>query len=148
MKIHHLVISIILISVLVLGTTSFLADLGENYGATADTSNLNSTLVPILEEYNNKTQELADDIEDMTLSSDDVSGYTLPYVMIKTAWDVGGVFFGAWGVVAQMISLIGSELADAGIPLPEWLLGSIIAILAVTFIAIIVYAFFKWKMED
>lgn len=148
MKLHHTLVTIMILSMLVLGSTTWLGALGTGYSKSMNTNNLNNSLLPILEEYNNKTQELSDTVNAMTLTKDDVSDYTLPYTMIKTGWQIGKVFFGAWSVLTQIIRVLSTELAAVGIILPGWFIGTIASLIIISLLAIIVYAFFKWKMED
>jgi hypothetical protein len=146
MKLHHVVIAIIIVSMIALGSIDYLTDLGENYGETADLSGLNNTQAR-LETQQENAQELSDEVTSFKLES--VTDFiSIPYKMIKIGWKMAKTMFSSWTTVGTMVTETGDQVSETGIPLPGWLVPSIIALIVITLIAILVYGFFKWKFED
>ena len=73
---------------------------------------------------------------------------SIPYKMIKIGWKVAKIMFGSWATTGAMIEETGTELSESGITLPDYLIPTIIAIIVIILVAIAIYTFFKWKMED
>ena len=146
MKLHHLSIMIIIVSVVVLGMITFINDLGDSYGTTADLSGLNKTQAR-LNEQQALSQNLSNSINNMELNSlGDL--FVIPYEMIKVGWYVAKSIFGSWATVGTMADELADGISENGIPLPAYLVGSLISIFVITLVAIVVYGFWKWKFED
>lgn len=146
MKLHYIITSIISISLLILGATGYLVDLGENYGETADLSSLNRTMER-LEAQNANAQNLSDEITSFKLETVG-DFFNIPYKMIKVGWSAAKTMFGRWTTVEAMMEDTADGLQEGGIPLPVWLVPSLVALMVSVLGAIIIYAFFKWKFED
>lgn len=146
MKLHHMSIMIVLVSVVVLGFVSFISDLGDEYSTTADLTGLNNTQGRMQTQMNT-SQEIMNTINDMQLTSVG-EAFELPYEMIKVGWLSAKSMFGSWITVEVMASEVAKGVSESGIPLPAYLVGALISILLFTLIAIAIYAFFKWKFED
>lgn len=146
MKIHHLIIGIIITSMIVLGITTYVTDLGSSYGETADFTGLDN-----IKKKANETSvdmyNIAGNITSFQLEGP-IDVILIPYTMIKIAWRSARVFFNSWNVVGAIISDLETTLANSGVILPSWLIPSIIAIIVATLIAIVIYGFFKWKFSD
>ena len=122
MKLHHITISIIIVSMMVLGALTYVNDLGDNYGTTADLSGLDKTQSR-LEAQQNISRELSDEITSFKLESV-TDFFTIPYKMIKIGWKAGRTMFSSWLTVGTMVTETGQGIQESGIPLPEWLVPS------------------------
>jgi len=147
MKLHYIVVCILAVSMIVLGSITYLNDLGEGYGTDADLSGLDKT-TERLEAQQNLSQKLSDDINAITLDEGTVSGFLVPYRLLVAAWDSVKLFFNSWSTVGAMIEETGEGISEAGIPLPDWFIPSIIAFIIVLLIAILIYSIFKWRFSD
>ena len=147
MKIHHLITSILIVSMIILGTTAYLDDLATGYSKTIDTSSLNRTQAS-MEKTRSDVLELSEQITDFELSYNPLDVFNIPYQFIQVAWGVTKTIFNSWETVSSMILDIGTGLNELGISLPEWLIPGLVSMLIITVVAILVYAFFKWKFED
>lgn len=146
MKIHYVIIAIITVSMIVLGSMSYMASLQQNYASTADLSGLNNTR-DRLEAQQAISQNISDELTSFKLESAG-DAFTIPYKMIKIAWLSAKQMFNSWTTAGTMITEAGTGVSENGIPLPSWFIPSLIAMLVILLGAIIVYAFFKWKFED
>jgi|26BtaG_2_1085354.scaffolds.fasta_scaffold01264_10 succinate dehydrogenase hydrophobic anchor subunit len=143
MKFHHAVVLIIIISMIATSITIYIGDLGDGYSQTADFSNLNLTEARI-ERQREIINDTYDDIKKMTL--EESSGVlVVPYVVFKTAIGSAKLIFTSWTSLGTIIS----EMADTSpIPVPDWFILSIIGLIMTSLVAMLIYAFIKWKMED
>lgn len=147
MKIHHITLSIIVVSMIVLGLTTYITGLSDKYGTTADLTDLNKT------DSRLKAQQATmnttyNDIQSIKLSINPVDLLSIPYKMIRVGWGSIKTLFGSWTVLGGIMSDLNRAFSKQGIQLPDWLIPSIIAIIMLAIIAICVFAFFKWKFED
>ena len=124
----------------------FIGDLGSSYSTTADFSSINRTQQAMNKQINN-TRQLQEDLEAFKVSNV-WEAFEIPYEMIKFAWTSVKTIFGGWGVIQSIIGDLSNSLTESGVPIPSWLISTIIAIIVITLIAIVIYAFFKWKFED
>jgi len=147
MKIHYIIIALIIAGMVTTGITLYIGELGNNYGVTADVSGLNRTMTQ-LSQTQNDTQSIVDTLHTFQLRGDILDVIYVPYEMIKIGWTVTKTIFGSFGVVGTLISDLSTALAEQGIPIPIWAINGVISIFLITIAAIIIFAFFKWKMED
>jgi len=145
MKIHQIAIAILVVSIVLLGSQMYIADLGTHYNSTADFTGLEDT-----EAHMNETvatsRELSGIIDNITTGN--VGGFDLPYEFIRSGWTAGRVLIGSWNTLRYMGSESINTIGGTGIPLPSWLFGVLQAMLIITIVAILIYAFFKWNMSD
>jgi len=147
MKLHEIIIMILVVSMVVMGATTYMASLGDGYSKTVDTTGLNNTLVR-LEEQNNLSISLRGNIDDTVLDDSSVSTFTAPYRLIKTAWISIKIMFGSWKTTETMIIETTSGLEEnSGISLPNWFVGTLITMIVILLVAMLIYAFFKWRIE-
>jgi len=147
MKIHYIMIALIIVGMVATGVTLYIGELGTSYGLTADMTGLNRTMTQ-LSNTQNDAKNITDTLHTFQLRGDILDVIYVPYEMIKIGWTVTKTIFGSFGVVGALISDISTSLAVQGVPIPPWVTTSIISIFFITISAIIIYAFFKWKMED
>ncbi len=148
MKLHNITISIIIVSMIVLGSITYLNSLGENYGVDINTGSFDGTQSR-LEKQQNLSSQLNEDISSLTLELKVSDLLFVPYKMIKIGWSSLKLVFNSWATVGTIVEESSSSMVeDVGIPLPSWLVPSIISILVITLVALIIYGFFKWKFED
>lgn len=146
MKLHHVTLSIIFVSMIILAVGNYLKDLGDHHGATADYASINNTEQTLIaqERLMNKT---ARDIKAVQLDKPtDIIEW--PFRLIQVGVDAFRILFGSWTTVFSIFSDIGNGLAKLGLPLPSWLVPSLLSMLLLTIIAIAVFAFLKWRLED
>lgn len=146
MKLHYITIVILLISGVTIGMVNFLNEGSDVYSSDVDLSGLDGTEAR-LEAQQQNAQVLSDEIATFELTNV-FDFFNIPYVMVKIGWLSAKSFFGSWATVGTMIIETGEGLSDSGIPIPSWVVPMLISILVFILIAIIVYAFFKWRMED
>lgn len=147
MKIHSVIISILIISMIVIGAIEYLNALSDGYGSTVDLTGLNGTMNR-LEEQQRASQDLSDDVTGFTLKGDITDIYLVPYQMISIGWKVGKNFFSSWLTVETMVKETVEGVSDSGIDIPSWFTDTVISILITMLVAIVIYAFFKWKFES
>lgn len=147
MKLQNIIITTIVISMIVLGTTAFLTDLGSNYGESADFDKFNGTRAR-LQEQQGLASGLSDEVHKLTLI-ENVGIFETPYRMIQTGWKTTKLIVGSWVTVGNMTQEGVQAMEDSGVPLSsaDWLLGSIIAIIIILVVVMLIYSFFKWKFE-
>lgn len=146
MKLHNIVVSVLVVSMIILGAVDYVTDLGGNYGTTADLSGMDNTRAR-LEKQQNLSRDLNEDITSFKLENP-VDFFAIPYKMIKIGWKILKTVFGSWVTVETIAQEVTSNVTQLGIPIPDWLMPSLIAILVIILISIIAYGFFKWKFED
>ena len=146
MKLHHIPVVILIVSGVVMGLMTFLTDFGDNYGTNVDLTGLEGTETR-LEQQQENAQDLSDEITSFKLESV-ADFFNIPYKMLKIAWKSARNMFNSWLTVSTMITETGGGLDESGIPLPGWLVPTLISIVIMILVAIIVYGFFKWRMED
>lgn len=146
MKIHYTLIVILLISGVVMGLMTFLNDLGDNYDTNVDLTGLEGTQAR-LEEQQENAQDLSDEITGFKLESVG-DFFDIPYVMVKVGWKAARNMFGSWVTIGIMSEEVGEGLNENGIPMPGWFIPTLICCLIIVLLAIIIYAFFKWKWSD
>lgn len=146
MKLQHVVISVLIISMVILGSVTFINELRNNYGTTADLSSLNKTQER-LNDMQENTEQLKNDITDFELETIG-DFFDIPYKLIKVGWGVAKTIFNSFTVIKDIGSDTVTGLSDAGLILPSWFLPTIISILLISLVSILIYAFFKWKFED
>ena len=147
MKLHHIVVGIIVVSMITLGAITYVNDMGDNYGETADLSGMDKTR-DRLEKQQNLSVTLNEDINEITMDEGTVTGFLVPYRLLKAAWGSVKLFFNSWATVGTMITETGEGIEEAGVPLPNWLIPSIISFIVVILIAMLIYAIFKWRFTD
>lgn len=151
MKLQHVIISIIITSLIILGATIYMGSLGDSYGVTANMSAFNNTKAA-LDNQTAIAKSLASDITNIELESGPVAVaqavFDVPYTMIKVAWKSAKLMFGSFVTSEAVITDSVTAAGESGIDIPDYLIGSIVAILAISLIAMLIYAFFKWKFED
>lgn len=147
MKLHQILIGVFVAGILILGFTSFLNSIGGKYDKTADTTMLGNT-THSLDVQKNLTENLKKNITSLTLNTGGLETFEVPYKLLQISWQIGRMFFNGWGVFTSMIEDIRAGLSSAGIDLPNWLITFGMTMFFIMIIAIILYGFFKWKMED
>ena len=144
MKLQQLVIGVLFVSLITTGLITYLSDIADNYGKTADFSGLDKTKAA-METQINQTEELQE-ILDTTLEEGNF--FVIPYKLVKAAWTAVKAL-----IITPLLTLriIINELSTFAVEvlyIPSWVQGLIIALLTVSIISILIFAFFKWKFED
>jgi len=148
MKLHHIPIIVILISLVVMSALTFINEMGVNYSQTADFTHLNNS-IKYLEKQENLTIELREEYEDITSVESVTDVVMIPYSLLKGGWTLTKLMFNSWESVQSLLSDSAKASENAGIPLlSNQLIGALISILWITLSAILIYAFFKWKFES
>lgn len=146
MKVHYVTFGVIFVSMLILSTTTWLQSLSDHNSVNVDLTGINNTMSR-LNEQQDKVDSIRTTIQDMQLTTVE-EAFEIPYEMIKTGWKATELFFGSFTVVGDILNDIITGLGDNGIPLPGWLLSSVISLIVLVLGAILSYALFKWKFED
>jgi len=140
-------ISVLLVSIVILGCTQYLNNLSESYSTTVDLTDLDNT-EKSMNRMINVSQEMNKEIQNMTLSTGGITNFIyIPYQMIKTGWNVLKLIFSSWDTTLSMIKDSGTGLQNT-LSLPSFILPIITSIIVIMIVAIIVYAWFKWKFES
>lgn len=146
MKLHTIALVTLFIGMMFVGITTYMDDLGTSYSQTADYTGLNKTSTRLTEQrdtLNDSYSELTSIEPELGLES-----LTVPYKLLKAAWTAVTAIFGSFNVVIAIFSDIGNVLGDSGIAIPGWFTQTIVVVIFVLVMAMIIYAFFKWKFED
>lgn len=148
MKLHYMIISILIVSLIAIGAMDYVSDLGDNYGTTADLTRINRTITG-LNETRQSAMDLGEEITSFKLSLNPIDLLSLPYKMIQVAWSSGKTMFNAWGTVGDIIVDTGAGIDEVtGSNLSQEVIKTIIAIIVIILVAIVVYGFFKWRFSD
>lgn len=148
MKLHYIIISILIVSLITIGAIDYVSDLGENYGETADLTRINKTITS-LNETRQTAMDLGEDITSFKLKKSPVDLVYVPYKMIQIAWGSAKTMFKAWGTVEDIVVDTGAGIDEVvGSNLSSEVIRTITAIIVIILVAIIVYAFFKWRFSD
>ena len=146
MKLHNIVISVLLLSVITLGFVTYINSLGDYYGKTADLSDLNDTR-KWYSEMNKTSTEMTDEVNAITLDEGSVEGFLVPYRLMKAGWKAIKLTFQSFGTLSAMISAVfgGIRRIIPGVhPLFE---ATILTIIVIMIVFSILYMIFKWKVE-
>lgn len=146
MKLQQIIISILLVSGIVLGSTTFLINLTSNYDQNVDLSSLNKTY-DRMNATSNEVNDLATEILDFELDNL-VDFIAIPYKLIQIGWKSAKTVFLSWGTVDAMVSDTAKGLSDNGLILPGWFVTIIMGVFIITIVSILIFAFFKWKFDD
>ena len=147
MKIHHLSIVILLISGLALGMMNYLTDLGTGYSTEVDLSQLNNTQSRLIDQQQTM-QSLSNNITGFTLEITPTALFDIPYKLTQIAWNIARTIFGTWSILGTMVEEVGTGLTGNDIFIPNWVIPTLMAMLIITLVAIVLYAFFKWEWKD
>lgn len=145
MKLHEMLLAILIVGVIVYGTTYFITDLGTNYAKTVDLSSLNKTL-----EYTETTTENVDDlantITDISISNP-LEIVEVPFELIKAGWYATKLTFNQYGTISSITTDVSTGLNEQGITIPTWAIVMFTSFIIVLPVFMLVYGFFKWKFE-
>lgn len=146
MNLKALIVSILLLSMILLGSTTYLSSLGEGYNQEVDVSGFNKTSQRL-----NTTRMLVNDtrnkVMEMKLEKPTIAtAFLVPYKMIQVGWNVMRMVFNAVGTIEAIFSDLTTTSAESGIPLPPWVAPTILAVIVVSLIILIVEAFVRWKL--
>lgn len=145
MKLHEIPIGIVLISAIVAGMVLFIGSVGDYSGRSLAIEGLNNTQAQ-LEVQTNISEEINQDIKDFVITPEGI-GFDTPYRLVVLAWKSGKSLFNSWYVVGSLISESASSLTAYGLPVPGFIVAALSTIILFILIAIVIYAFFKWKWE-
>lgn len=147
MKLHYLVIGIIFTSLIILGSLNFLSDIQNNYSASIDTSYINDTSQR-LNDYNKDISQLSNTVTNFSLEINSVGDvFDIPYKFFQVGKSITDSMFSGFSVLTAIVSDTYTGLNEQ-LGIPSWLFDSIIAILGITLVAMLLYSFIKWKIED
>lgn len=147
MKLENIVIGVIIVSLVVTGSTLFLSDLTANYGVSYNNDTLNNTLYQT-QEYLNESQQLSEKITDIELGEGAIDLIETPYELIKVGWSVMKTVFESWGTVSAMVKDIGQSLSEGPLGIPTVLFSAAITIFVIILVFVLVYGFFKWRFNN
>jgi hypothetical protein len=144
MKFHAAVITIILVSMLTLSATYYISDLGSHYSTTADFTDLNNSFER-MNDTNKRMNTIHNKIQEMTLQKEGSNTLYNVYKMIQVAWESTKAMLFSW---TTLFSIVTDLINASPIKLPTWLLSGLITMITTMLVAMIIYAFFKWKIES
>lgn len=151
MKIHHLLLIILVASAMTIATTTYITDLGspENYGQAADFTGLNNT-IEAMDKVINTSEALENDITSFVAENPSVGGVlSIPYKFLQSGWKMIKLMWQSFETVDAITKDVTSTTAESvGITLPGWVGGMVMAMVTITLAAIIIFAWFKWRVED
>lgn len=148
MKIHYIAISILVVSMVIMGCITYMSSLATEYSQTIDVSGLNVSSVDRLENISKLSKNLEDDITEFKIETG-VDVLLVPYQFFKVGWSALKLQLASWSTMFAIITDgADSFRTTTGVPLPFWLLNGITSIIILVIVAIVIYGFFKWKFED
>lgn len=146
MKVHHIPVIIMAIALIVLGLTSFLTDLGINYGVSADASTIGNISTRI-DALTVEADELANDTLNFIPEEDD-SGFELPYKLLKFGWQGIRTFFVSVLTLGGITVEAANALIEIGVPISQKVISTLLSIIIFVVVSAIFYALYKWKVES
>lgn len=145
MKLHEMLLAILIVGVIVYGTTFFITDLGSNYGKTADLSSINKTL-----EHTKSTQTQIDnfkaDIDELEIKNL-VDVFEVPVDLLIAGWHMTKLTFSQYGTILAINDDLNSGLSAQGVIIPSWASSLFTTFIIIIPVFMLVYGFFKWKFE-
>lgn len=147
MKIHYILITVLLVGVVVTGALNFMVEVGENYDVLddAELGFVNKT-INATEKTQKEAMDLSNTITDLT--QEDSGVFDTPYKLIKMGISSAKLMFLSWETVSIMIGSATTGISGIlGVDI-GWYAGIVIAIIVITVVVILIYAFLKWKLED
>ena len=149
MKIHEIAITILVIGLMVTGGVMYINDLGSNNGQTADLSAINQTTEHIAT-IQSDAQELKNQTDQFVPDDESSTAILIPYRFLVAAWIMIKILWRSVTTLGTFGAIINSALVDFGLSVPfaNLIISTLTAILWIAVGAIIIFTFFKWKMED
>jgi len=144
MKFHEAAILVVLSTMVLLGITMFLSDLASRHSTTVNLAGLNGTNF-ILNDTNTNTTRAYDQLKDVVLEFEDATLLDIPNKLIKVGMTSIKIMLGSW---ADLTTMISNLIDNIGLPIPPWFSAGIITLITIIIVAIMIYAFWKWKFED
>jgi len=147
MKLHHITLSVLVVCIVILGTSLYISDVADKHSRVVDLEGLDKTSGR-LNTTISTIEEVERDITNTTITG--VPLLDVPYGMIKGSWGALKTLKNSWGVLFAIFDDTESMMTDqsVGFAIPNWVFLVVKAIILLTVIAIIAYGFFKWKFED
>lgn len=143
MKYHYIPIGILIVAGFISAGVSFVTSLGENYGAQADLSTINKT-VERSKALHESAEDMRQKVEDVKLEGT-LEDLTVPYKLIRVLWGVAMLMLDSVGTVEGAASDISTGFSVVGIPVPDWVLPTVVSIFVIMVVSAILYAVFKWE---
>lgn len=146
MNLKTLAISILVVSMIILSGTTYLSSLASNYGAEVDLTGLNKT-TERLEAQQDIASEINRTIMGMELKEPLTGALLIPYTMIRTGWNVMKLIGNSIWTIESIFSDLTRVSSESGIPIPAWVVPTIISIIIIVIFIIIVEAFIRWRVS-
>ena len=144
MKIHYLITSLILISLFASGLFGFFGSLGEENEVAIDTTSFNETQ-NAMNSYLDQTTNLMNMVNTTVT---DKNPFDIPYNLLMAGLAAIKVFIiSPIGTFASILSEVPTYLANK-FSLDLKTVSAIKAMFFIGLMAMLVYAFYKWKIED
>jgi hypothetical protein len=147
MRLHHIAVGVVFVSIILLGIFSYVGSLEEGYGETMDLTGLENTSAR-LRNHSSNMEEIYEDINDEVLNPSAGQALLIPYTLIKLGWKSAKSMFDSWVLVGEIAVDLENNMGEVGIPIPDYIIPSLMVLIIISIIAMAIYAFFKWKFED
>ena len=146
MKLKNILLSVLLVSMVILGCNAYITGLMHGYNETIDLSGFNETRSR-LDEQTNLTTEIYNVTRNLKL---DTPGdiITTPYQMIVAGWKSMLLMFNSFETFVVVTTESVDQLSVMGVYLPDWVIPGIISIITISLIIIAIELFFKWRLEE
>ena len=147
MKIHTALIIVILLSAIMLGTFSFMNDLGDYAGKNTTWLGLNASEKQLTDTYNDIDSNFQE-LSNTSVNTKGITGffYNLPSYIIAGGSIVKSLI-SSWATVGTTTTKLFSVMGEI-VPIPRWVGTLISTLLIVGGIIILLYYFTKWRHED
>jgi hypothetical protein len=146
MKLHSVVLAVLFVSIITLGGLAFVGGLENKHSVNLNETYFNKT-ESRMDDVINVSGEIRDKVTNLTLSEGE-STLLIPYRLIQVGWNVIRISWSTMILIPTMFAEGFTSLGDLGLPIPDWLVGIVFAVVIIIIVFILVYAFFRWKMED
>lgn len=128
---RNIVIAVVVVSIIVMGSSIFLGETVDNYGTSINHTQFNSTF--------NRIDDISDDADDMEAKIDDEGGF------VDNAY---GTVSGSWAVIKMMFKslAVGKDLIYEGVAamkLPIWFALGLALIAVITVVALVAGVLFR-----
>jgi hypothetical protein len=151
MELKNILIGTVVVSMIILGLTSYLNGLKESYNQNIDLSGFNKTesRLQYIANESNKTYSDLTSFDDWTPNTGVIGFLYASVDMLKGGWSALTMPF---HVISLFMTMIG-ETTDMitsetfGFTLPHWLWGAIISIILIIFIMMLIEMFMRWKFQ-
>jgi len=148
MDLKQLFVSVIVITMLILGSLALMSGIKEGYSQDVDLTAFNKTQEK-LEQHHKIVNETYNDVQDLVFSFQSGSVLTPVFIsidMLKLGWDAVKTMVSTFDTLRVMITEVFTIISQS-IGLPTWAVTSAITIVMISIVVMIVTMFLRWNPQ-